>query len=192
MAAWDANSREGLSAMALAAYGSLAGREDVHAAFYLGPEGAAPSWLQPEYISPGLAALMVLAPGFIALPNLSASSDTNHYVLASQLPVLGWTADEIEFLVQGQPIETMLQSFAERSCQLQPGGFRYTGGWTSGLSARTLSERLDRLAQGLPLDANEMERSAWRRLNESNALHDARAMLSSLTADDWLVMAITH
>jgi hypothetical protein len=192
LAAWRDGDRDALSAMALAGYALLREREDVHAAFYLGPDGAVPSWLQPDFISPGLAALTGLARGFIRLPNLSSSADANHWFLVSQLPALGWASGEIESLVQGQPIETMLRSYAEPACPLQPGGFRHTGGWTSGRTALALSARLKRFAQARPADADTAQQAAWQRLNESHALQDAQAMLAPLTADDWLIMSITH
>ncbi|ANP91675.1 hypothetical protein [Rhizobium leguminosarum] len=192
LAAWETGDRERLSDMALARYTALAERKDIHAAFYLGPDGAAPSWLQPQFISPGLAALVVLAKGFVPLPTLSASSDTNHYQLATQLPALGWATDEIDCLIRGQPIEAMLQGSAGCAFRLKQGGFRHTGGWTPGRMARTLCTRLDRLAFGPPSQANEAALVAWSKLNESNALQDARAMLNPLTDDDWLVMALTH
>lgn len=192
LAAWETGDRERLSGMALARYAALAEREDIHAAFYLGPDGAAPSWLQPQFISPGLAALAVLAEGFVPLPTLSASSDTNHYRLATQLPAFGWPADEIDVLIRGQPIEAMLQGYAGSALRLEQGGFRHTGGWTPGRTARTLCTRLDRLALGPPSQANEATLAAWTLLNDSNALNDARAMLAALSDDDWLVMAITH
>lgn len=192
LAAWEAGDRERLSAIAHARYAALAEREDLHAAFHLGPDGAAPSWLQPQFISPGLAALVVLAESFVPLSTLSASNDTNHYRLASQLPALGWSADDIGSLVFGQPVEAVLRGYSASALRLEQGGFRHTGGWTPGRTARTLCTRLDRLALGPPSQANEAALAAWTLLNESNALNDARAMLAALSDDDWLVMAITH
>ncbi len=192
LAAWEAGDRERLSAMAFARYAALAEREDLHAAFHLGPDGAAPSWLQPQFISPGLAALVVLAESFVPLPTLSASSDTNHYRLATQLPALGWSGDDIERLVFGQPVEALLQGYSASAAQPEQGGFRHTGGWTPGRTAPTLSASLDRLALGPPSQADKAVLSAWSELNDSNALDDARAMLASLSDNDWLVMAITH
>src|SRR5471030_3156907 len=55
LAAWTDDDRGGLSALALAGFGALSQREDIHTAFYLHPDGAAASWMQPEFISPGLA-----------------------------------------------------------------------------------------------------------------------------------------
>ena len=190
LATWEAGHREKLSAMAVTRYAALAGREDIHAAFYLGPDGAAPSWLQPRSISPGLAALVVLAEGFIPLPTLSTTNDTNHHQLATHLPALGWSTDEINYLIRGEPIETMLHGYT--SSTLEPGGFRHTGGWTPPGMTRRLSVNLDRLAMGPPQEADEATQVAWSLLNESSALDDARAMLAPLSDDDWLVMAITH
>lgn len=192
LAAWETGDRGRLSDMALARYAAVAERKDIHAAFHLGPDGAAPSWLQPQFISPGLAALVVLAESFVPLPTLSASNDTNHYRLASQLPALGWSADDIGSLVFGQPVEAVLRGYSVSALRLEQGGFRHTGGWTPGRTARTLCTRLDRLALGPPSQANEAALAAWGLLNESNALNDARAMLAALGDDDWLAMAITH
>lgn len=192
LAAWEADDRERLSAMAASRYADLAGREDVHAAFYLGPDAAAPSWLHPQFISPGLAALVILAQDFVPLPTLSASNDTNHHRLEKHLPALGWPAEEIDYLVRGRPIETMLQSYANSTLQLEPGQFRHTGGWTPPGMARKLSSKLDRLISNPPSQAGEPAQEAWSRLNESKALDDARAMVDALSDDDWLVMAITH
>lgn len=192
LAAWEAGDRARLSAMAESRYAGLAGREDVHAAFYLGPDGAAPSWLQPQYISPGLAALVILAEDFVPLPTLSASNDTNHHRLEKHLPALGWLAEEIGYLVRGEPIETMLQSYANSTLQLEPGKFRHTGGWTAPGMARKLSMELDRLISSPPPQAGKAAQEAWSLLNESKALDDARAMVHALSDDDWLVMAITH
>lgn len=192
LAAWEVGDREKVSAMALARYAALAGREDIHAAFYLAPEGAAPSWLEPQFISPGLAALVVLAESFISLPSLSASYDTNHYQLATLLPAFGWSVEDVTSLVNGQPIETMLRAYSRSVNRLEPGGFRHTGGWTAPGLARELSMKLDRLAFGPPAAANDAAHMAWNRLNESKALDDARQMLAPLRDEDWLVMAITH
>lgn len=192
LAAWDAGDQTRLSAVALAGYESLAQREDVQAAFHLAPDGAVSSWLQPEFISPGLAALTVLAHSFIPLPGLSASGDTNHDLLATQLPALGWSDEETGLLVRGQPIEVMLRGYTVSTRRLEQGGFQHTGGWTPGRMARKLGARLDQLAVGIPPDADEAARAAWLLLDESNALQDARAMLAPLTDDDWLVTAITH
>lgn len=192
LSTWKTGNRETLSATALARYGALAAREDLHTAFHLEPDGAAPSWLQPQFISPGLAALAVLAEHFVPLPSLSTSNDTNHYQLATQLPALGWTTEETDALIRGQPIEAMLQDYGDPAVRLMQGGFRHTGGWTAGRIARTLAPRLDQLALGPPPQADEAGWKAWRELNETAAFNDARAMLAALHDDDWLVMAITH
>jgi len=86
----------------------------------------------------------------------------------------------------------MLRGYTVSARRLEQGGFKHTGGWTPGRMARTLSARLEQLALGIPPDADEAAREAWLRLDESNALYDARAMLAPLTDDDWLVTAITH
>ncbi|MQB40831.1 hypothetical protein [Rhizobium sp. ICMP 5592] len=189
LAVWETGDREKLSAMAVARYAALAGREDIHAAFYLSPEGAARSWLQPEFISPGLAALVVLAESFVPLPTLSASNDTNHHRLATHLPALGWSPEEIDSLIHGQPIETLLHGYAGSAYRLEPGGFRHTGGWTPQGMVQKLTVKLDRLALEPP---KASDKTAWSLLNERKALDDARAMLAPLHDDDWLVMAITH
>lgn len=189
LAAWEAGDREEVSSMVVARYAALAGRDDIHAAFYLGPDSAAPSWLQPQSISPGLAALVVLAENFTHLPTLSASNDTNHHQLTTHLPALGWSIDEINYLVRGEPIEAMLRSYVNSARGLEQGGFRHTGGWTPPAMAQKLSANLNRLTLEPP---QEPGRAAWNFLNESNALNDARAMLAPLGGNDWLVMAITH
>jgi hypothetical protein len=191
-AAWEAADRDRLSAMAIGRYAALGEREDVHAAFYLAPDGAALSWLQPQFISPGLAALVSLAKDFVPIPSLSASNDTNHHRLATQLPALRWSADEINFLVHGQPIETMLRHFVGSGVRLDPGQFRHTGGWTPPAMAQRLREKLDQLAKEGAPNADKIARAAWESLNESKALDDARKMVAALNDDDWLVMAITH
>ncbi|EJK88183.1 hypothetical protein MOV66_16055 [Agrobacterium sp. SHOUNA12C] len=189
LAAWEIGDREKLSAMAVARYAALAGREDIHAAFYLGPEGAAQSWLQPQFISPGLAALVVLAQNFAPLPTLSAGNDTNHHRLETHLPALGWSPEEIDSLIHGQPIETMLHDYANSADRMEPGGFRHTGGWTPPGMAQKLGVKLDRLALEPP---KASDKATWSLLNESKALDDARAMLAPLRDNDWLVTAITH
>ncbi|MGE6786217.1 hypothetical protein ACQKGL_27215 [Ensifer adhaerens] len=192
LSAWEAGDRETLSAIALDRYGALGEREDLHAAFHLGPEGAALSWLQPQFISPGYAALVVLAEHFVPLPTLSASNDTNHYRLSTHLPTLGWTTGEVDALIHGQPIEVMLQEYADPAVRLAQGGFRHTGGWTAGRIGRTLAPRLEQLALNPPPQADGVAHEAWRLLNETDAFNDARAMLAAVRDDDWLVMAITH
>jgi len=192
LAAWHAGDRTRISTMALARYAALANREDIHAAFYLGPEGAAPSWLQPHVIGLGLAALVVLAPSFVALPTLSASNDTNHHRLATHLPALGWPADEIDLLVHGQPIEAMLCGYAASAPRLDPGGFRHTGGWIPGGMAKKLGASLDQIASTPPREADNTAIAAWHSLRESSALNDARTMLASVTERDWLITSITH
>ncbi|KAA1184685.1 hypothetical protein FP026_04745 [Rhizobium tropici] len=191
LAAWESADRERLSTMAVSRYAELAQREDINSAFYLGPDGAASSWLQPGFISPGLAALVTLAKDFVPVPTLSASDDTNHHRLATHLPALGWSADEIDFLIHGQPIETMLQPYASSTDQLKEGKFRHTGGWTPPGMTRKLRESIDRLILAPPSQADEAV-WAWNLLNESKALDDARAMLAPLNDDDWLILSITH
>lgn len=192
LAACQAGDHAQLSDLALAGYGSLSQREDVHTAFYLDPEGGAPSWMQPDYITPGLAAIVLLASGFVTIPSLSASKDTNHYLLETQLPLLGWSAEEIRLLVRGQPIETMLRTYAVPGLQLDQDGFRHTGGWTPGLAAQALKGRLDQLGRGVASDADGAAKAAWSLLADSNALSDAQAMLAAIGDTDWLVMAITQ
>lgn len=191
LAAWEAADRERLSTMAIGRYAALAQRQDIHDAFYLGPDGAASSWLQPQFISPGLAALVMLAANFVPLPSLSGSNDTNHHLLATHLPTLGWQREEIDFLIHGQPIETMLHRYTDSTRHLQQGEFRHTGGWTPPMMTRKLKEKIDLLTLAPPLPAAEAEQ-AWKRLNESKALDDARAMLAPLNDDDWLVLSTTH
>lgn len=191
-AAWEAGDRDRLSAMAVGRYAALREREDVHAAFYLAPDGAALSWLQPQFIRLGLAALVSLAEDFVPIPSLSASDDTNHHRLASHLPALGWSADEINFLVHGRSIETMLHHYVSSEELLDPGQFRHTGGWTPPGMAQRLRAKLDQLTQGKAPKAGKAAQSAWDLLDKSKALEDARRMVAALNSDDWLVMAITH
>ncbi|MFK0165193.1 hypothetical protein [Rhizobium sp. NPDC090279] len=191
VAQWEAGDRSGLSTMAFAHYAMIADRGDLHAAFHLHPDGAVSSWLQPPHISPGLAALLLLAPHFISITTLSSSSDTNHHLLATQLPELDWSADEINFLIHGQPIETMLHRYASTARHLPPGAFRHTGGWTPPSVARKLKNKIDRSVLGPPSRADAAQ-YAWKRLKESNALDDACAMMASVNDDDWLVLSTTH
>lgn len=191
-AAWQAGDRPRLSALALDGYARLTKREDLHAAFYLHPEGSASSWMQTAFVSPGLAALAMLAHRFVPIPGLSASRGTNHYLLETQLPLLGWSAADIAFLVRGHSVEAMLEGYAAPSPRLDPGGFRHTGGWTPGRTAQELKSSLDQLARGVYPLANATARVAWSLLKESNALSDAQAMLAEIGENDWLVMTITH
>jgi hypothetical protein len=184
--------RARLSVLALDGYAKLTDRDDVHAAFHLYPEGSASSWMQPEFVSPGLAALAMFADCFIPIPNLSASKDSNHYLLETQLPLLGWTAKEIGFLVRGEPIEAMLEKYAPSATPLAQGGFRNTGGWVPGRTAQGLKMRLDQLARGVSPHVDATARAAWSLLKDNHALADAGTMLAEIGADDWLVMAITH
>jgi hypothetical protein len=190
--ALEAGDRAGISTLASDGYASIANRRDIQAAFHLYPDGAAVSWMQPEFISPGLAAIAALAPRFSPIPNLSASKDTNHHLLEMHLPLLGFSEAEVGFLVRGQPIEAMLQACDGSMAELKPGGFRHTGGWTAGDVAQRLSARLSKLNRGVSSDTRETSRSAWLLLQESGALADAGTMLAEIGADDWLVMAITH
>lgn len=189
LAAWTDDDRGGLSALALAGFGALSQREDIHTAFYLHPDGAVASWMQPEFISPGLAAITMLADDFIPIRGLSASRDTNHYLLETQLPLLGWSPEEIAFLVHGQPIEVMLQGYAAATAEILPGGFRHTGGWTHGATVQKLRKRLDELVRGIPKRSDEPALSL---LKDNDALSDAQAMLAEITDSDWLIMAIIH
>lgn len=191
-AAWRAGDRRRLSALALEGYAKLAKREDLHVAFYLYPEGAASSWMQSAFISPGLAALAMLAHRFVPIPGLSTSRNTNHYLLETQLPLLGWSSADISFLVRGHSVEAMLEGYATSVSRLDPGGFRHTGGWTPGRTAQELKERLDELAGGISPQADASARVAWWLLKQSHALTDAQAMLAEIAESDWLVMSITH
>ena len=192
MREWASGDRGAFADVAKARYATLAHREDIHAGFYLGPDGASPSWLEPAFISAGLAALVMLAPDFEALPSLSASHDTNHALLARHLPALGWSEDEIRALIHGWPIETVLQRYAPGSCVPVPGGFAHTGGWTPPGMTDILRERLDILASGLPARSHKLAEEAWHSLKEKNAFEDAQTMVAHLDGYDWLVMAITH
>jgi hypothetical protein len=191
-AAWQAGDRPRLSALALDGYAKLAKRDDLHAAFYLNPEGSASSWMQAAFVSPGLAALAMLAHRFVAIPGLSASRDTNHYLLETQLPLLGWSGTDIGFLVRGHSVEAMLEGYAALAARLDQGGFRHTGGWTPGRTAQELKRRLDQMARGVSPQADATARVAWWLLKESHALSDAQAMLAEIAESDWLVMTITH
>lgn len=88
LAAWERGDRDRLSATALAGYAALGEREDIRAAFSLNADGPVFSWLQPQHISPGLAALVTMASHFIVVPTLSRSHETNHHLLETQLPFL--------------------------------------------------------------------------------------------------------
>lgn len=191
-AAWESGDLARLSAISLDGYAKLAEREEVHRAFLFDPEGSATSWMQPDFISTGLAALAVLAGGMVEVPNLSASGDTNHYLLETHLPQLGWSAADIALLVHGRPIEAMLQSYVSSVRPIEQGGFRHTGGWTTGQTAQAMKARIDRLVAGPPDGSDESAVTAWRLLADSGALADAHAMLAAIGESDWLVMAVTH
>lgn len=192
MREWASGDRGAFAEAAKARYAALTQLEDIHTAFYLGPDGAAPSWLEPAFISPGLAALVMLSPDFKPLPSLSASHDTNHALLARHLPALGWSEDEIRALIYGWPIETVLQRYVRGSSMPVPGGFAHTGGWTPPGMTDILRERLDILASGLPARSHKLAEEAWHSLKDNNTFEDAQTMLAHLDSYDWLVMAITH
>ncbi|MCO6179482.1 hypothetical protein [Ciceribacter sp. RN22] len=192
LSAWDAGDHEKLSAMALRRLPRIAEREDIQAAFRLDPDGAMPSWLQPEFVSPGLAALVLLADSFVPIPSLSAGKDTNHYLLTTHLPVLGWNAREVQLLVRGDPIEVMLARYSSAPQELVASKFRETGGWTDGTVARTLGDLLARLAATVDSGASPAVRESWNALRHSGAIDDARAMLAAVEDTDWLVTSVTH
>lgn len=130
MREWASGDRGVFADVAKARYAGLAHLENINTAFYLGPGGAAPSWLEPAFISAGLAAFVMLAPDLEPLPSLSASHDTNHALLARHLPALGWSEDEFRALIYGWPIETVLQRYVRGTSTAVAGGFAHTGGWT--------------------------------------------------------------
>lgn len=190
--AWERGDRRSISAAALAGYPALQDREDIHVAFSLSPDGPVSQWLQPEHISPGLAALIALAPHFIGLPGLSRSHDSNHHLLETQLPLLGWSMDEVALLVCGRPIEAMLGHYASTGATLAPGGFRYTGGWVNADAMTTLVARIGQLTSPLPATADDKMVAVRKKLEEYGAIEDAWAMLADIGKNDWLVTAITH
>lgn len=192
LSAWGAGDRDGLSAMALRCLPRIADRADIQAAFRLDPDGAVPSWLQPEFVSPGLAALVLLAEKLVPIPSLSASKDANHYLLATHLPVLGWNAREVQHLVQGDPIERVLARYSGNAQEFAASKFRETGGWTSGDVARRLQDRLSHLASAPDPDEPPGVRESLAVLRGSGAIDDARAMLAAIENTDWLVTSITH
>ncbi len=192
LSAWDAGDRERLSAMALRRLPAIAGRADIQAAFRLDPDGAVASWLQPKFVSPGLAALVLLAERLVPIPSLSASRDTNHYLLATHLPVLGWNAREVQLLVRGDPIEVMLARYSLSSREYDASKFRETGGWIFGTVARSLEAQILRLAAAPDPDEPPAVREGLTALRESGAIDDARAMLAAVEDTDWLVTSITH
>lgn len=192
LSAWDAGDRGRLSAMALRRLPRIAEREDIQAAFRLDPDGAVPSWLRPEFVSPGLAALVLLADSFVPIPSLSARSDTNHYLLTTHLPVLGWNEREVQLLVRGDPIEVMLTRYSLPSREYDASKFRETGGWTLGTAVRALETRLTRLATAPDPGEPPAVRESRTALRESGAIDDARAMLAAVEDADWLVTSITH
>jgi hypothetical protein len=185
------NDSEKLSAMAKGSYEALRYRADIQAAFHLDPEGGAPSWLEPQFISSGLAALVMLAPSFEPLPTLSASDDTNHDRLSKHLPALGWSAADVCALVHGASVEAMLETYAQEPHALVAGGFGHTGGWVSPPATENLVARLEKLA-AKPRSTSNSADAALLDINDTGALQDARAMLNALRAGDWLVTAITH
>ncbi|MBO9100170.1 MULTISPECIES: hypothetical protein [unclassified Rhizobium] len=191
LAAWSRRDYRELSTLALAGYGSLAEREDLRSAFRLHQEGVVSSRMQPQFISPGLAALTTLAGAFLRIPGLSASNDANHHLLETQLPLLGWSSEDINFLLRGNQVEVMLESYAASAETLDQGGYRDTGGWTPGRTVQALKKRLDQLAVGISPHADDQALAAWSLLKESHALADAQAMLAEITDQDWLVMTIT-
>ncbi|RYC15621.1 hypothetical protein [Ciceribacter ferrooxidans] len=192
LSAWDAGDRERLSAVALRCLPRIAGRADIQAAFRLDPDGAVPSWLQPQIVSPGLAALVLLAERLVPVPSLSASKDTNHYLLATHLPVLGWNAREVQLLVHGDPIELMLARYSLSSREYDASKFRETGGWTLGTAVRALEAKLTRLATALDPGEPPAVQESRTALREGGAIDDARAMLAAVEDTDWLVTSITH
>ncbi|WFR95011.1 hypothetical protein [Rhizobium tumorigenes] len=192
LCALKADARDELSALAIAANRHLAHREDLHSAFMLHPDGSASSWMEPDFVSPGLAAVSLLAHRFTAIPGLSASGGANHYVLETHLPLLGWSSAEIGLLVRGKSIESMLMNYADTSRPIEQGGFRHTGGWTEGSIAQMLKLSIDRMIQGPPSGSDPHALAAWGLLNDVGALRDAQAMLAAISDKDWLVMSITH
>ncbi|MBD8687013.1 MULTISPECIES: hypothetical protein [unclassified Rhizobium] len=192
MREWASGDRGVFADVAKARYAGLAHLENINTAFYLGPGGAAPSWLEPAFISAGLAAFVMLAPDLEPLPSLSASHDTNHALLARHLPALGWSEDEFRALIYGWPIETVLQRYVRGTSTAVAGGFAHTGGWTPPGMTDILRERLDILASGRPAKSHKLAEEALHALKENNAFEDAQKMLAHLDRYDWLVMAITH
>ncbi|WP_416798716.1 hypothetical protein [Ciceribacter azotifigens] len=192
LSAWDAGERDKLSAMALQGLPAIAGRADIQAAFRLDPDGAVASWLQPEFVSPGLAALVLLAERLVPIPSLSASRDTNHYLLATHLPVLGWNAREVQLLVRGDPIELMFARYSLPSREYDASKFRETGGWTLGTALRAIETKLTRLTTAPGPEVSPAVRESRKALRESGAIDDARAMLAAVGDADWLVTSITH
>ena len=192
LGAWKADDRAELSVLAIAANRHLTDREDLHSALMLHPDGSVASWMKADFVSPGLAVLSLLAHRFMAITGLSASGGANHYLLETQLPLLGWSPSEIELLVRGKSIESMLMTYADTSGPIEQGGFRHTGGWTEGLIAQMLKHRIDRMIQGPSPGTDPQALAAWGLLNDSGALRDAQAMLASISDKDWLVMSITH
>ncbi|MFC3165981.1 hypothetical protein [Ciceribacter thiooxidans] len=192
LSAWDAGDREKLSATALRCLPRIADRADIQAAFRLDPDGAVPSWLQPQIVSPGLAALVLLADSFVPIPSLSGRSDTNHYLLTTHLPVLGWNEREVQLLVHGDPIELMLARYSSAPHEYTASKFRETGGWTFGTDLRSLEPQLMRLATATDRQTPPAVRESLTALRESGAIDDARAMLAAVEDTDWLVTSVTH
>lgn len=193
VAAWEAGDSLGLSALALDGYAKLAERHDLHASFFLHPNGSASLWMLPTFVTPGLAALAMVSHRFVSIPCLSTSCSTNHYLLETQLPLLGWSATDVALLVRGHSIEAMLErSVGPSSRTIEQSGFRHTGGWTPGADAEVLKARIDQLIQGPPLGADPVALEAWTQLGASGALKDAGSMLAEVPSTAWLVMAITH
>ncbi|MGV2105322.1 hypothetical protein ACQZ4X_04540 [Agrobacterium vitis] len=186
---WENGDRDGLADIALSKFAALIERQDLHAAFYLSPEGPVPSWLLPQYISPLLSAFLALAPDLQPITSLSDSKDTNHHHLEKNLPALGWTQQDISRLVHGAPFETMLESRFGAPANLPKGGFRHTGGWLPPGTAKAFQQRLS--ASALRQSTPE-SKYALHVLNETGALDDARTMLACLEYEDWLVTTVTH
>lgn len=188
--AWSADDRGGLAALALRQYQAIAGHCDMLQSFGIASTDYVISWLQPEFITPGLASFVTAARYFERVPSLSHSQQSNFHVIETVLPLLGVPRDLVQLMVRGRPIERVLQDLALTSAVVAS-KLSHLGGWVSAKDAahalQSVKVKLE-AATALPSPEPTRLTQAVDTLRTSGALGDLTDMLRAVQPPDWLVV----
>jgi hypothetical protein len=101
-----------------------------------------PEWLEdPAGLSPSQAWVLALVQTLAPVHNLSHRHQASWRVLKQGLPACGWTPEEVELLLQGEPLSRFMAS--EHWWSSAPRELDQYGGWLSPRHIAELSRRLE-------------------------------------------------
>lgn len=182
---WPDRDREATSIYVKQCLENIKDRTDIHESFFTETGGIITSWLEPDTLSLELTSFLIIADSLQKIPSLSTSHDTNHYVLTKYLPGIGWYQSDVDMLINGASIHTMLNELGDTQPYISTSGFMDTGGWVKQIDVIRLLRKINLASTILPLQKD----SDTYGLLSSGALSDATQMLSHASESQWLVVA---